>query len=222
MLMFRLRLVLLCLLSSLIKNNASATELVTGSNDPVLYMLCFADEDDARTALIEQMGERALAWRTLNPSTPILCIHNSCNDNVPASKHNIEYKNFENMIAAAQGALKLQLNEQGLQDVSYKYEALLPFICFMNGRFSQEKANIHFRCDAARTVLAFWHMAFFPNRGMMYVDLSIQEVAIPPLFTKYHEDLERGGIVFASGFINETSDVFYKKNAQEIEKNGLR
>lgn len=57
--MLKFKLVLFCLLSSLIANNASAAEEVTGSNDPVLYMLCFADESTVQAELIQQMEARA-------------------------------------------------------------------------------------------------------------------------------------------------------------------
>lgn len=218
--MLKFKLVLFCLLSSLIANNASAAEEVTGSNDPVLYMFCFDGESTGVQA--ELMEERAHAWRALNPDTPILCIHKSSSFRDEPPKDNIKYEHFNSMIATAQLIFCVQLCEKNLDCRGPAYVKLFALIFGAAFSDEQKKVDGYFRCDAERTVLAFWHMSSFPNRGMMCVDLSIQAVAIAPLFTKYCEDLDRCGIVFASGFKNDTSHIFYKENAKEIEKKRIK
>ena len=215
----KFKLVVLSLFSALTVSYASSADSLTGNNEPVLYMLCLADDIEKQTELIEKMGERALAWRAVNSNTPILCIHNSDTFPDEGPQNNIQYQNFNKMITGDQlnydNPLKIQ-NPNNWHMRSILYKRLTCELFFSEGVNTKAKANIHFRCDAARTILALLHMNTFPNRGMMYVDLSIQAIAISPLFTKYAGDLNKWGIVFASGFLNTVSDDFYREIAKVI------
>ena len=77
------------------------------------------------------------------------------------------------MIAKAQLIFCVQLCEKNLDCRASAYVKLFSLIFGADLPFEQKKVNGHFRCDAERTVLAFWHMSSFRNRGMMCVDLSI-------------------------------------------------
>jgi len=170
-------------------------------SDHIVHMMWLSDNPQKHSN-IRDVVSKAYEWAQLDPTVHVIAWHNKPErgdvsfPQEPGCPKKVTIRHISALCdVALKGISTLPCNiSRKKENLADALSVVLPNL-LGNGATA---VNIYAQCDLAKILMMCYQAQKYPDKGLMYADLTIRPHKVSELWVAYKQDLELSGIVMAN------------------------